>query len=161
MAERRLTLPAEAGLSGQVADFVAQLAQDSQLPGPQAYWLRLAVDEITTNIADYGYHGGEGVIDLESGTQTSQVWIRIRDDSPPFDPRGHHGDERLNASLAEREEGGYGLLLALAKLDDFDYQNDGGRNCAVLTMNRSQPPDGENDSGKSDQGSNRWTAQEH
>jgi len=53
-----------------------------------------------------------------------------------FDPRSYDRYERLAQSPAEREPGGFGLLLAQARLDSFDYRYERGRNCNVLIMRR-------------------------
>jgi serine/threonine-protein kinase RsbW len=141
MAVRHLVLPCGTDLSEEVGEFVEQLHHEADLPTGRSYWLRLAVDELTTNIAHHGYQDGSGVIDLESGIEAGQVWILIRDDSPPFDPRSHDVAARLRVTPAERQVGGYGLLLAMAKLDGFDYRREDGRNLAEIRMNRTDPGD--------------------
>ncbi|MBB2745020.1 UNVERIFIED_ORG: anti-sigma regulatory factor (Ser/Thr protein kinase) [Microbispora rosea subsp. rosea] len=133
----RLRLDAGASFAGRVAEFVLTLARTGTLHARQAYWLRLAADEITTNIAQHGYGGRGGVIDLEGGVETDRVWVRVEDDAPPFDPTRYDPAPRLAADPALREEGGYGLLLALGRLDEFVYDRVGGRNRNILVMRRT------------------------
>ncbi|MBX6384425.1 MAG: ATP-binding protein [Microbispora sp.] len=133
----RLRLDAGAQFAGKVAEFVLGLARIGSLHTRQAYWLRLAADEITTNIAQHGYAGRGGVIDLEGGVDTKRVWVRVEDDGPPFDPRSYDPAPRLAAAPALREEGGYGLLLALGRLDEFRYDRVDGRNRNILVMWRT------------------------
>jgi serine/threonine-protein kinase RsbW len=132
-ASRQLAYPLGPD-SGDITGFVAKLADAAGLSASQHYWLHLAVDEFVTNIGMHGYNGGSGVAELWGCAQRGAVCIRILDDAPPFDPRGYDRYQRLAQSPAEREPGGFGLLLALARLDGFDYRYEHGRNCNVLSM---------------------------
>lgn len=116
-----------------IARFVGIVAREARLPDEKAYWLRLAVEEITTNIWQHGYRGS-GQVRLIGGVEDRRAWIRIEDEAPAFDPRTHDPGPRLAMEPAEREEGGFGLLLALHKLDEFRYERTRGRNCNTLIM---------------------------
>ncbi|MER6944266.1 ATP-binding protein [Nonomuraea sp. NPDC000554] len=124
----------QTSLPGVVADFVAALADEAGLTSRQAYWLRLATDEITTNIAHHGYRGGEGVVDIAGEIECDRLRVWIEDDAPPFDPTGYDPAPRLSVPPCQREVGGYGLLLALGKVDEFSYEFVGGRNRNTLIM---------------------------
>ena len=117
------------------AAFVGELVQDAGLPTSKAYWLRLAVEEITTNIARHGYRG-HGLVRLTSEISQDRVWVRIEDEAPQFDPQSHDPARQLQTAPAEREAGGFGLLLALRKLDGFCYERLDGQNRNTLTMFR-------------------------
>ncbi|MEU6779122.1 ATP-binding protein [Nonomuraea angiospora] len=121
-------------LPGVVADFIEALADGAGLTSRQAYWLRLATDEITTNIAQHGYRGGAGVVELSGEIEDDRLQVSIEDDAPPFDPAGYDPAPRLALPPALREEGGYGLLLAMGKVDEFRYEYVGGRNRNTLIM---------------------------
>ncbi|GII66729.1 hypothetical protein Skr01_68140 [Sphaerisporangium krabiense] len=123
-----------ASIAGPVADFVGALAERAGLGRRPAYWLRLAADEITTNIVQHGYRGRCGVVDLEGGIEAGALWLRIEDDAPAFDPRRYDPAPRLAVPLSVREQGGYGLMLAIGKVDEFSYQYVGGRNRNTLIM---------------------------
>jgi len=131
-------LPCDAALTETVARFVERLGRQAELGDDRLYWLRLAVDEITTNIAHHGYRDGAGVVDLTGEVFPSgEVRVLIEDDAPPFDPRSYDARARLSVDMPEREPGGLGLLLALSHLDGFDYDHDGGRNRNVLVVRRT------------------------
>lgn len=127
---------ANTSLPGVVADFVAALADEAGLTSRQTYWLRLATDEITTNIAHHGYGGRGGVVDIAAEIERDRLRVWIEDDAPPFDPTGYDPAPRLAVPPMHREEGGYGLMLAIAKVDEFDYEFVGGRNRNTLIMRR-------------------------
>ncbi|MEV6981616.1 ATP-binding protein [Sphaerisporangium sp. NPDC051017] len=123
-----------ASIAGPVGDFVGALAERAGLATRPAYWLRLAADEITTNIVQHGYRGRDGVVDLEGGVDADALYLRIEDDAPAFDPRAYDPAPRLAVPPSVRELGGYGLMLALGKVDEFRYQYVGGRNRNTLIM---------------------------
>jgi serine/threonine-protein kinase RsbW len=121
-------------VSGTVADFVGSLSRHAGLTRAQAYRLRLAADEITTNVCQHGYAGGRGVVDLVAGMDAGRAWVRIEDDAPAFDPRSHDPTPRLTAGPTEREVGGLGLFLALNNVDEYIYDRVGGRNRNTLVI---------------------------
>lgn len=131
-----LRIDCENGIAEEVASFVGGLAEKTELPPGRAYWLRLAVEEITTNIGQHGYRG-QGEVWLTAGAEADKVWVRIEDEAPPFDLRSHDPGPRLATEPSEREAGGFGLLLALHKLDGFSYERVKGRNRNTLIMRRA------------------------
>ncbi|HEU5158522.1 MAG TPA: anti-sigma regulatory factor [Streptosporangiaceae bacterium] len=135
----RLRLHANGEVSRPIADFVGALSRKAELTPRQSYRLRLAVDEIATNVALHGYTGAYGVVDLEGGIDDERVWVRIEDDAPAFDPRTHDPGPRLAAPPARREAGGLGLYLALRNVDAFTYDRVGGRNRNTLVILRTLP----------------------
>ncbi|HEX5400911.1 MAG TPA: ATP-binding protein [Pseudonocardiaceae bacterium] len=137
MTTRRLRVHEWAGAGAAIAYFTTSLAQDGGLTGRQAYRLRLAADEITANIIHHGYHGRPGMLELEGAVADDRLWLRIVDTAPRFDPRTHDPTPRLDADPVEaREEGGFGLYLALQALDEFAYEYRAGHNHNVLIMCR-------------------------
>ncbi|MGP3954838.1 ATP-binding protein [Nonomuraea sp. 3N208] len=133
--KKRLKIDAQhTSLPGVVADFIEALADEAGLTSRQAYWLRLATDEITTNIAQHGYRGGAGVVDLSGAIEHDRLRVSIEDDAPRFDPTCYDPAPRLALPPGQREEGGYGLLLAMGKVDEFHYEYVGGRNRNTLIM---------------------------
>jgi serine/threonine-protein kinase RsbW len=137
MASHRLRLTGGRCAGEELAEFVRSLARQAGLDSHQGYRLRLAADEITTNIALHGYRGEGGVVEIEGGVGENDVWLRIEDTAPPFDPRTHDPGPRLLSDLPEAPEGGLGLFLALQGLDHFDYDYAGGRNLNTLVVRRS------------------------
>ena len=146
MAGHRLTLHGgEAGTARRLADFVTALAGSGGLDERRSYWLRLAVDEITTNIGQHGYRGRGGLVELEGAVEDNCVWVRITDEAPPFDPHSHDPGPRLAKGAAHDGEGGLGLYLALNGLDRLDHAYVDGRNVNTLVMRRVQVTDGGTD----------------
>jgi anti-sigma regulatory factor (Ser/Thr protein kinase) len=136
MEANRVTLRTSAAAGQQVAAFVCSLAERVGLSEGRAYRLRLAADEIVTNIGLHGYHGRPGPVELVGGIDPDAVWLSIIDEAPAFDPTGHDPGPRLQAGPDHDGEGGFGLFLALRGLDDFRYGRSGGRNENTLIMRR-------------------------
>jgi serine/threonine-protein kinase RsbW len=132
----RVTLRTSAAAGQQVAEFVCSLAARVGLAEGPAYRLRLAADEIVTNIGLHGYHGRPGPVELVGGVEPDAVWLSIIDEAPPFDPTTHDPGPRLAAGPFHEGEGGFGLFLALRGLDDFRYGRADGRNENTLIMRR-------------------------
>ncbi len=135
MNDRTLSLGHDGNVAEAVATYVGALASEAGLPSSKAYWLRLAVEEIATNIVQHGYHG-RGPVRLTSEIWPDQVRLHIEDRAPGFDPRTHDPAPQLETTPAEREAGGFGLLLALRKLDAFCYEQADGQNRNTLIMFR-------------------------
>jgi serine/threonine-protein kinase RsbW len=132
----RLWFSGDSDATQAVSDFIHALAKAAELPRRKTYWLRLAAEEITTNIIQHGYEGA-GPVWLDSGVEPGLVWVTIEDEAPAFDPTTHDHHSRLAIEPRQREEGGFGLLLALHKLDDFGYEYVAGRNRNTLIMHRA------------------------
>jgi serine/threonine-protein kinase RsbW len=122
--------------SRDVAGFVAALAARTGLGRQQTYRLRLAADEITTNVVVHGYRRRGGPILLKGGAGPTMVWVRVEDEAPPFDPRTHDPSARLATGPNGGATGGFGLFLALRCLDRFMYEYCDGRNRCTLWVRR-------------------------
>ena len=135
MVVNRLCLRASAAAGREIASFVCGLADQVGLTAAQVYRLRLAADEIVTNITLHGYRGKPGPVELVGGIEPDRVWLCIVDEGPPFDPTTHDPKPRL-AEPTVGPEGGFGQFLALSGVDDFAYDRKGGQNRNTLIMRR-------------------------
>ncbi|MFJ9845932.1 ATP-binding protein [Kitasatospora sp. NPDC101155] len=120
----------------EVAHFCHELAERAGLGPEAAYRLRLATDELATNVVMHGYRGGEGELRLTGGMDEDTVWIRLEDDAPPFDPAAGCRPPTPDVPLARRPIGGLGIHLALTALDAFNYRYADGHNRSALVIRR-------------------------
>lgn len=138
------TLPATAPSVARVAQHVTEISRAAELSPERSYKLRLAAEEIATNIIVHGYGEDDSVadpvFDLEWGCNEERVWIRFLDVARPFDPTTAPEPDDLDAPLERRRIGGLGIHLARASLDGFTYRRTGGRNCVTLFLDRDPPP---------------------
>lgn len=122
----------------EVMAFVAAVASDAGLDKRKANQLRLAVEEIATNIIKYSYTGGEaeGLIKLDAELDDTNVTILIEDSGPPFDPTAHTPADTNQTPGEEWAMGGKGLDLVMKSMDAFAYQRIGNHNRNVVTVKR-------------------------
>lgn len=81
-----LEVPATVGALGEIAAFVLRLAGRAGLDKGSAYRIRLAVDELATNIVMHGYRGGGGRITVRGRSGPGGVQISLADCAPPSTP---------------------------------------------------------------------------
>jgi serine/threonine-protein kinase RsbW len=129
-----ITVPASLASLEEVACYVRALAKQGNLPASAGYKLRLAVEEIVTNIIMHGYREGPGEIRVSGGLERDHVWVQVADQAPPFDPRTVHSGPQPNTPPMEMQLGGLGLFLALKAVDGFSYKFANGKNINTLTM---------------------------
>lgn len=131
-----MELPGNLDSLKTIRDYVMAEAAQFGLGQQAAYRLALAVDEIATNIINYGYEGRGGPIRLTSDVHHDRLRIVLEDESPRYDPRERPKPESLDAPLDERPIGGLGIYLALNGVDQFDYEYVDGKNRNIFIMNR-------------------------
>lgn len=136
-----LTVPGVLDSLGEIADFVKAASASAGLEKKAAYQLRLAVDEVATNIIVHGYEeaGLEGVINLSFEVDDEALTFTIEDTGLEYDPTQHllPGDDVLSKPLEERPLGGLGIYLVLKGVDKFMYERSGKVNRNIFVMNRS------------------------
>ncbi len=134
-----IRIPAAFTSLERVAGFVAALAERAELPAGVAYRLRLATDEIVSNIIMHGYREGLGEIKISGDVTSDCVWLRVDDQAPRFDPREACDKPRPQIAAADAKPGGFGLYLAQMAVDDFSYEFANGTNSNILRISRNHP----------------------
>lgn len=132
-----LTVPGRSEMLTQLMDYVAWAAAGAGLGESAIYRLSLAVDEIATNIVQYGYENGRRTGDLTIWVDSNadQLAVYLEDTGIPFDPRQAPPPDDLDRPLEERRTGGLGIFLALWGVDEFAYIREGETNRSVFVMN--------------------------
>jgi serine/threonine-protein kinase RsbW len=110
-------------------------------PGSKSYGLRLACEELFSNIIRHSRDESRSspvVLDLQlfksSGAQGGPcVLVKIEDNGPYFDPQFTVDHSiPLHQPLSERPIGGLGLFLVKQSVDRVDYEWTGSKNCYRL-----------------------------
>lgn len=123
---------------GMIAEYVKEIAIVAGLDRKASYNLRLAVEEIATNIIVYGYQekGSEGVLDLEVSINEQTLSLSIEDTSEGFDPfqKLNVEEEQVLLPIEQRPIGKLGLYLAIHGVDKLLYERIGDRNRNILLV---------------------------
>ncbi len=125
---------------GAIAKYVMAVAAETGLDKKTAYNLRLAVDEIATNIIIHGYEeaGREGVLDLEAFVDEQTLTISIKDTGVPYNPNQRLTPDDLDQPLEQRKIGGLGVYIAIQGVDKFIYERVEDRNHNIFIVNLSK-----------------------
>ncbi len=132
-----LHIPANLDFLDNVGHYVLKVAEQAGLPKKKAYRLRLAVDELATNIINYGYANvptDAGLV-INAILEPTQLKIILEDSGLAYDPRQREFDESiLSKPIEERPIGGLGIFLALKNVDEFTYQALENRNISCFVV---------------------------
>ena len=98
---KSLTVPGTLDSLEAIADYVMDNAVEAGLNKKASYKLRLAVDEIVTNIILYGYEEAnlEGVFNLHATIDNQTLTILVEDTGKSFDP-----SEKLSEELEKIDQ---------------------------------------------------------
>ena len=134
-----LNVPGNLDSLSAIGHYVNEAAQAAALDKKTAYHLRLAVDEIATNIIVHGYQeaGLTGEVLVLSELDDAALKIMLEDTSAPFDPRKLVRPDHIDKPIEERPIGGLGIYLAMENVSKFDYEYVNNRNRNIFIVNRS------------------------
>jgi serine/threonine-protein kinase RsbW len=128
-------VPATLDSLGPIADYVMAAAAAAGLDRRASYRLRLAVDEIATNIIVHGHAnaGHQGALELRTDIDDKSLTIAIEDTGVTYDPRQAPIPD-IDLPLEQRPIGGLGVYLAIRSVDEFLYEHMGDRNRTIFKM---------------------------
>lgn len=120
-----------------VVDYAIQAAHEAGLGDRETFRVRLAVDELATNIVMHGYleAGRTGDLTISAEVAQDQLTIFLEDSGVCHDPR-NIPPPPFDAPLTERPLGGLGIYLALWAVDEFHYERCQESNRSVLVVER-------------------------
>lgn len=105
--------------------------------------VRLAVDELATNIVVHGYSeaGRSGDLSISAEYDEEQLTIYLEDTGEQYDPRSSPPPD-LTSPVEKRPLGGLGVYLALWAVDQFYYEHKQNRNRSILVVQKpcDHPP---------------------
>lgn len=122
----------------RVRPLLEQFAAAQALPDEVAAALRLALEEVLTNVIRHGCADGRThQIRVQLARDGSQVTARVEDDGCPFDPLALP-DPPVHLPVEERGVGGLGVWLTRHAMDGMEYRREGA--CNILVMRKTVPP---------------------
>ena len=135
---KELTLPAARENIPAVIDFVNRELESVGCPMKTEAQIDIAIDELYSNIANYGCdeNSGEVTVLLETETDSRTVTITFVDNGRPFDPLSRP-DPDVTLKARERKIGGLGIYMVKKSMDDVCYEYREGKN--ILTIRKTLP----------------------
>lgn len=117
-----------------LASELESFAEQAELAPKVAYNLSLCLDELVTNIINYGYPKHEsGEIDIYIKYENNTMTIVIIDSGTEFNPLDRESPN-VEAPLEERTVGGLGIFIVKKLCDSITYRRSHGQNILTLTM---------------------------
>ena len=115
-----------------VISLVSDLCVRNSIPPETERDLKLALDEMITNVVQHAYPGsGEHHFILQITASNEEFVARIEDDGVEFNPTEHPIPD-LDAPLEERKVGGLGIHLVRQIMTSVEYQRVAGKNVVTL-----------------------------
>ena len=121
MQRHHAHLPVAAPAISQAAGALDAFCASERLPDEVAWRLRVALDEIVTNVVAHGSPGQAASIDVWFSRKEGFVEIRVADDGPAFNPLARTEPD-TTSPLESRQPGGLGIALVKALMDDVQYE---------------------------------------
>lgn len=118
----------------KMAAFLDEELEKINCPIKVRHQLDIALDEIASNIINYGYKDKKGplTVSFEYRKARNAVYLKFIDEGVPYNPI-NNTDPDLSVSLDERKVGGVGIYIVKKTMDDMRYKYEGGKNILTLT----------------------------
>ncbi len=128
LKEGVLTVGAELDQLDRVLAFVDECLEKDGCPAREQQQIRIALDELFSNIARYS---GSETVSITCGTDGTGVSISLRDAGLPYDPFAV-AEPDITLAAEEREDGGLGVLIVKELMDKVDYRFVEGENLVTV-----------------------------
>ena len=109
---------------GDLLAFVERACARAALEPDAAFDVRLAIEEVVTNVIEHGYEGASepGPITVRLQHDPRQVVVTIDDLAPPFDPASVRPADP-SAPLEQRRIGGLGWHFVSRVMDEVRHEH--------------------------------------
>jgi len=115
-----------------VRKFFDDYSKDNKLTEKTVHDIQMALDELLTNIVNYGYEDtDEHQIDIHFGVNDDAVKVEIVDDSKPYNILEKDNPD-ISLSVEDKPIGGLGIFLIKKLMSNVDYYTEEGKNHLVM-----------------------------
>jgi serine/threonine-protein kinase RsbW len=123
---------------------VRGIAAEAGLEPLAATQVELAVVEAVNNAIEHAYAGrGGGRIEIAVATDDERLRVEIADQGTAMDWEGAYAADVARLDADPLADGGRGLLIIRAAMDEVEYRSHAGRNVLRLTKRLAAPLDAE------------------
>ena len=118
------------------AEEIEKFGANRGWPPEWIFKTNLALDELITNVVNYGFEGQEEKKDIHITLTESDncLVVVMEDEGNPFDPFTEAAEPSLENDLEERAIGGLGVHFVKTLIDEATYERREGRNRITLTL---------------------------
>ena len=118
----------------RLARIVDDFGRRHQIEAQIIYNMKLALDEILTNIISYAYDDAkEHIIVIRLSLDQEKWTVEVEDDGRPFNPL-NAPEPDTKQLLGERPIGGLGIHLVRKLIDELEYRRLNDRNILVMRL---------------------------
>lgn len=122
----------------KVAATIETILEEKAIPLKTAYTVNLAVEEVATNIINYGFDdNAEHFITLHLTMGIDAIEIRMEDDGREFDPLALNPPD-IEIPVEQRPVGGLGIHLVRQTVDNITYRREAGKNILTIHIDYTQ-----------------------
>jgi serine/threonine-protein kinase RsbW len=125
-----------------IGDFVSDTLQKFGADAATISRVQLVVDEASTNVINYAYAGGTGILKIILELVGEELCVTLVDWGTPFDPNTVPAPD-LDSDLDDRKIGGLGIYFMRKLMDHVYYTFDareGNRLLMKKQITRQAPP---------------------
>lgn len=126
----KLTVPATKEQHGVLTEFIECYLTEKKCPDRALMEMLIAVDEIFSNIVNYG---GASHIIVECWESEQIFYLRFWDNGTAFDPLSRNSPD-VTLNVQNRNIGGLGIYMVKKFMTDMKYEYKGGYN--ILTIGK-------------------------
>ena len=126
---KTITMEARPESIEAITDFADRELEAVGCPLRPLMQIRVAIDELVSNIAHYAYSPGTGsvTVQFDFDPETRTVVLTFIDSGVPYDSL-QNADPDVTLPVEKRRIGGLGIFLVRKTMDHMSYRRDGGRN---------------------------------
>lgn len=123
----------------RLARLVDDFGRRHQIEAQIIYNMKLALDEILTNVISYGYDdAGEHHITARFFLEPEKWTAEVEDGGKPFNPLTSP-ETNTQQSLESRPIGGLGIHLVRKLIDELEYHRQNDKNYLIMRINLKGP----------------------
>ena len=116
----------------KIAGFIEQFGEENNLGMKLTFELNLVLDELITNIINYGFTDNKKhIIEITIEIEADTIKMLVIDDGQEFNPLEKQ-DTDVNVPLQEKAIGGLGIFFVKKKVDQLKYERVENKNYLYL-----------------------------
>ena len=130
----------------RVQEEIQAFCAAQHVPAETLHDVRVALDEVLSNIIRHGYSLVEGEIAVQASVSAEAVLLEVRDRAQPFDPL-EAPEPNLRLDFGDRPDGGFGIYIVRRLMDGVEYSYESGENRLRLERRIKRPLAGRGETG--------------